>query len=218
MVRIVLVEDHALVASAMSTALSTFDDLEVVGQAASAADGAALLRHRQPDVALLDVRLGDELVTDHLRALRAACPRTALLLVSGWATEHVLDRALAEGARGLLGKEQPLADLVDGIRRAHRGEVVVAPGLLDALVRRATAPAAVEPPDARDLEVLSLLSEACSVGAIAEALGVAECTVRNRIRGCMAKLGTHSRVETVVEAVRRGWVLPRDNGAAARPA
>lgn len=213
MARVVIVEDHSLVASALAAALATFDDLEVVGVAATCAGGADLLRRRAPDVALLDVRLGDEVVTDHLRTLREAGPGTALLLVTAWATQHVLERALELGAVGVLGKEQPLAALVDGIRRAQRGQFVVPPGLVGGLVRQATAPDGRAVPDVRDLEVLALLSEACSVGAIAAALGVGEGTVRNHIRGCMAKLGTHSRVETVAEAARRGWVLPREPGA-----
>jgi len=208
-IRVVLIEDHALVAGAMAAALRTVDDLEVSGLAETFDDALELLARQEPDVALVDLTLGDRAVVDDLHVLRAASSRTRLLVVTAWATEQSADRALAEGASGLVSKTQPLAELVDGIRRVHAGELVVCPHVLAAMVRRATAPTAAPGPDRREVEVLELLAEARSTREIARTLCMSEHTVRNRIRSSMAKLGTHNRTATVAEATRRGWLVPR---------
>lgn len=206
-IRTLVIDDHALVGSALCRALGTFDGVEVVGSVTSVGEAVAALDRSRPDVALVDLRLGAELSVDRMVDLLAASPGTRLLVLTAWATEHGLDRALAAGARGLLSKEQPLEELIQGVRRVHAGELVVCPDLVDVLVRRATAPAD-HALDARELDVLALLAEARSIDDIATRLCLSEHTVRNRIRTSMAKLDAHTRVEAVSEALRRGPVLP----------
>lgn len=208
-IRLAVVEDHALVGAAMAQALATFEDLDVVGLASTVDDGVDLLARRRPEVALVDLRIGSCWVTERMDELLAASPATRVLVVTAWATEHGLDQVLSAGASGLVSKDQPLLELVDAIHRVHAGELVVCPDLLGALVRRATGPAP-DAPEVRDLEVLELLADARSTADIARSLCMSEHTVRNRIRACMTKLGTHSRVETVAEAMRRGWVVPTE--------
>lgn len=216
-IRTLVVEDHALVGAALSRALGRVDDVEVVGMATSADEAVALLARLRPDVALVDLRLGRELAVHRMADLRAASPSTRLLVVTAWATEHGLDQVLLAGAKGLLSKTQPLAELVDGVRRVHAGELVVCPELVHALVRRATTASPHDAPEDREVEVLELLAEAWSTEDIARRLCVSEHTVRNRIRTLMAKLGTHSRVETVSEGIRRGLVLPEEPDLSATP-
>lgn len=218
MIRVAVIEDHALVGAAITQALPTFEDLSVVGLATTGDAGVELVARHRPDVALIDLRLGRAWATDHLPALRTASPSTRVLVVTAWASEHGLDLALTAGAHGLLSKDQPLAELADGIRRVHAGELVVSPHLMGALVRRASAPDDRVAPDVRDLEVLRLLAEARTTTDIADELHLSEHAVRGRIRGCMAKLGTHSRLETVAEARRRGWVVPDEPDPLSAPA
>ena len=78
-------------------------------------------------MALVDLCLGRERPVDRMLELQAASAATRLLVVTGWATGHALESALAAGARGLLSKTQPLEELIDGVRRVHRGEVVICP-------------------------------------------------------------------------------------------
>lgn len=205
----IVVEDHELVGTALCRVLARVDDIDVVGMA-SGVDGAIeLLGRCRPDVALLDLRLGRDLVVDHLRAMAAASPSTRMLVLTGWPTEHGLDVALAGGAVGLVSKSQPFDELVAAIRGAHAGDLVVCPELLPALVRRATAPTSrAGTVDDGEVAVLELLVEARTTRDIADALCLSEHTVRNRIASAMAKLGVHSRVEAVREAVRRGLILP----------
>lgn len=208
-IRTLVIDDHALVGSALVRALGMFADIAVVGSATSVDEAVDALHRLRPDVALVDLRLGAELSVDRMVDLLGASPGTRLLVLTAWATEHGLDRALAAGARGLLSKEQPLDDLVEGIRRVHAGELVVCPELVDVLVRRATGPTAPTL-DVRELEVLTLLAEARSTDDIASRLFLSEHTVRNRIRSLMAKLDAHTRVEAVREGLRRGLVLPAE--------
>ncbi len=206
MIRTLVIDDHALVGSALCRALATFDDVEVLGATTSIDEAVDVLDRLRPDVALVDLRLGAEVSVDRMVDLLGASPGTRLLVLTAWATEHGLDRSLASGARGLLSKEQPLDELVEGIRRVHAGELVVCPDLVDALVQRAaTRPVTL---DERELEVLGLLAEARSTDDIAARLFLSEHTVRNRIRSLMAKLDAHTRVEAVSEGLRRGLLLP----------
>lgn len=206
-IRTFAIDDHALVGSALCRALGMFDDVEVVGSATSIDQALDALDRLRPDVALVDLRLGAEVSVDRMVDLLGASPGTRLLVLTAWATEHGLDRALSSGARGLLSKEQPLDELVEGIRRVHAGELVVCPDLVDVLVRRATAP--LTPAlDRREVEILGLLAEARTTDDIAARLFLSEHTVRNRIRSLMAKLDVHTRVEAVSEGLRRGLVLP----------
>lgn len=207
-IRSVVVEDHALVGSALCRALGTFDDIEVLALATSVAEASAVLGRLEPDVALLDLRLRGARSVDHLRELHTVSPATRFLVFTAWATEHGLDQALDAGAQGFLSKTQPLVELVEGVRRVHAGELVVCPELLPVLVQRATATDAGVSVDDREVEVLELLADARSTEDIARRLCMSEHTVRNRIRDVMAKLDAHSRVEAVSEAMRRGLVLP----------
>lgn len=206
-IRSIVVEDHALVGTALCRVLAGVDDIEVVGMATGIAGALELLARCRPDVALLDLRLGRDLVVDHLRAMTVASPGTRFLVLTGWPTEHGLDVALAGGAVGLLSKCQPMDELIAAVRSVHAGDLVVCPELLPALVRRAVSP---EPStlDDGEVAVLEMLVDARSTQQIAEALCLSQHTVRNRIASSMTKLGAHSRVEAVGEAVRRGLVLP----------
>lgn len=203
----IVVEDHELVGTALCRVLARVEDIDVVGMATGVDGAIELLGRCRPDVALLDLRLGRDLVVDHLRAMAAASPGTRMLVLTGWPTEHGLDVALAGGAVGLVSKSQPLSELVAAVRGAHAGDLVVCPELLPALVRRATAPGPATVDDG-EVAVLELLVEARTTRDIADTLCLSEHTVRNRIASSMGKLGVHSRVEAVREAVRRGLVLP----------
>jgi DNA-binding NarL/FixJ family response regulator len=139
-IHILIVEDHALVGSALCRVLAATPDLEVDGMASSIDEAVDIVRRVRPDVALVDLCIGRERSIDRLAELRSASPSTSLLILTAWPTEHGLETALAAGARGLLSKTQPFGELVDGVRRAERGEVVVCPDLVPVLVRRATAP------------------------------------------------------------------------------
>lgn len=208
-IRVVVIDDHELVRSALSLALRAESEIDVVGTARTVDDAVRVVASARPDVALLDLRLGRERPVDRMAELLAASPATRMLVVTAWATRQTLESALAAGARGVLSKSQRLDELVDGVRRVHRGEVVICPELVPALLQRATAPSEADLDD-RDFEVLELLVEGRATSEIAARLCVSEHTVRNRIRTLMNKLGVHTRGEAVAEALRRELVLPAE--------
>lgn len=206
-IRVLVVDDQELVRAALSRALDAQDDVDVVGTAASIEDAARALERDRPDVALVDLCLGRERPLERMLELQRSSPATKLLVVTGWATGHALESALGAGARGLVSKTQPLAELIDGVRRVHRGEVVICPELVPELIRRATAPSDTDLTE-RERRVLELLASARATGEIATLLCLSEHTVRNGIRCLLTKLGVHTRVEAVSEASRRGLILP----------
>lgn len=202
-----VVDDHALVRLALGRALDATPDIVVVGTSGSIGDAATVLAQVRPDVALVDLRLGRERPVERMHELQEASPATRLLVVTAWPTNHGLESALAAGARGVLSKSQRLDELVDGVRRVHRGEVVICPELVPAAIQRATAPSS-EDLDHRDICMLELLTEGRATSEIAAELCLSEHTVRNRIGTLMTKLGVHTRAETVAEALRRGLIYP----------
>lgn len=209
--RVVVIDDQELVRSALSVALAAVPEMAVVGTSDSVDDAVRVLTLTGPDVVLLDLRLGREHPLDRMAELLDAAPATQVLVLTGWATRHGLESALAAGARGVLSKSQRMDELVDAVRRVHRGEIVICPDLVGDLLRRATAPADASLDD-RERDVLELLVEAQGTAEIAARLCLSEHTVRNRIRGLMTKLDAHSRGEAVAEALRRGLVLPAEPG------
>lgn len=207
--RVVVIDDHALVRSALCRALNEVPDMSVVGTSDSMDRAIAVVAEAAPDVALVDLRLGRERPVERMQELRDASPATQLLVLTAWATRHGVEAALAAGARGVLSKSQGFGELVAGVRRAHAGEIVICPELLPALIRRATAPTDGELDD-RDFRVLELLVDGRTTGEMAAHLYLSERTVRNRVRMLMAKLGVHTRAEAVAQALRLGLVPPAE--------
>ncbi len=209
-VRVVILEDHEMVADALALSIGSTPDLEVVAVVHDLDGAVAAVGRHRPEVLLADLRIGTSEVTTATDELRDASPDTALLVVTGWATERVLDDCLDRGAAGLLCKQQPLDEILAGIRRVAGGEVVVAPALLPALLRRSRGDRGPDraAPSAREREVLVLLADGRSTEGIAEALGISVNTVRNHVRSLLQKLGVHSRLEAVSEARRRDLLPP----------
>jgi len=206
--RILLVEDHQMVAQGIVELVSAEPDLEVVGveaTVAGATDAAARLR---PDVVLMDYRLPDGDGVEATRQIRDVAPATAVVMVTSVASESVLLGAIDAGCAAFVLKDSPMQDVIDATRAAGRGEAVIAPSLLARLLprlRRTTS----APPTAltdREQQVLELLVEGLSSQAIAERLFLSMNTVRNHVQNILVKLGAHSRLEAVATAVKTGLV------------
>lgn len=211
-VRVVVLEDHEMVASALEAALEQDVRLHVVATAHDLARAVDVITEHQPDVLVTDLRLDGVEIADQLPRLRALAPTMRVLVVTGWATERTLFESLDHGAQGFIAKAQALDELVDAVVRVAAGETVVAPPLLPALVRRTSGrggrdPAALTP---REQEVLQLLGEGVGTRAMAEQLAVSPNTIRNHIRSLLAKLGASTRLEAVTIARRMDLIAPID--------
>jgi DNA-binding NarL/FixJ family response regulator len=205
---VVLVEDHAMVATALAGVLDAQSDIELQGVAGTIAEALDIVAARRPDVVIADHRLPDGDSTDAVGALLAAAPSAAVLVVAGLPTEQAFLNAMDAGATGFVSKSQPMDEFIDAVRRVGTGETVVAPSLLPALVRRIHGGVDRRTLTPRELDVLQHLAHGRSTSQVAAVLGLSPNTVRNHVANLSVKLGAHSRLEAVSIGVRRGLIAP----------
>lgn len=208
--RVVVIDDHQVLAGALKAALNSSPDLKVVGIAGTVAEGLAAVERGKPDLVVTDYRLPDGDIADHIPRFIECCPESKVLVLTGWPDESSFLRTIGAGASGFLDKQQDLDALIDAARRVLRGELVVAPHFLPLLVRRAGArdsdggrSSSLTP---RELDVLRLLADGLSTKAIADDLHLSVNTIRNHISKLLAKLDAHSRLDAVRVGVDRGLV------------
>ncbi len=207
--RVLVVDDHEMVGAALSGALALEPSIEVVGIATDGAQATGMAGRHQPDVVVTDFQLRDEQAPDFFDAFRDAADGCAILVLTGWPTERSMLLALDAGATGYLSKDQPMNALVDGVRRVAAGEVVVTPALVSVLARRSISTRTDRRQlSRRELEILDQLAGGADTAAVAGELGISPHTVRNHVARLMVRLGTHSRLEAVSEAVRQGIIAP----------
>ncbi|HEY8340635.1 MAG TPA: response regulator transcription factor [Egibacteraceae bacterium] len=217
-IRVLLVDDQALMRAGFRMILESEDDLEVVGEAGNGYEALELARRTRPDVVLMDIRMpkmdGVE-ATRHLAGPDVEDPVKVLILTTFDLDEYVYS-ALRAGASGFLLKDAPPDDLVDAIRVVAAGDALLAPSvtrrLLDEFASRpdpsARPPAALERLTAREVEVLTLVARGLSNAEIAKELYVGETTVKTHVGRILAKLGLRDRVQAVVLAYEEGLVRP----------
>lgn len=206
--RVLVVDDHRTFAELLSRALNAEPDLECVGHAQNSNEAQVAVARLHADVVLMDVRLPDrdgirtaaELVTDH--------PELKIIVLTAHATLADIERAAAAGVCGFLAKDGSLADVLEGLRTARRGSLILPDGLLDRLSSlgerdRAAWPWHLTP---RELEVLTLLGLGRDPRSIAKELGVSLHTCRGYVKEILAKLNVHSQLEAVVLATRSGLI------------
>ena len=202
--RVVLVEDHDMVAEAIGLALDQADGLQVVGRADSVATALVETRRGEPDVVVLDRRLPDGDGIEAISALTATGAR--VLVLTGEATAAMASRIVECGGSGLVLKSANLEELISAVRSIAAGEVVFDPkllaGVLDRLTGRVRATGARL--TARERETLLLLADGVSTEVLGERLGVARNTTRNHVQRVLEKLGARSKLEAVSIARREG--------------
>ncbi|MET8757667.1 response regulator transcription factor [Lentzea sp. NPDC004782] len=203
MTRVVLVEDHDMVAEAIGLALERAG-IEVIARTTTVAATLAETRRGEPDVVLLDRRLPDGDGTALIPELVKGGAK--VLVLTGEATASVAARVAEAGGAGLMLKSARLDELVDAVRRVAGGEVVFDPkllaGVLDRLTGRVKAAGATL--TAREHETLLLLADGAGTDQISTRLGVARNTARNHVQRVLDKLGARSKLEAVSIARREG--------------
>ncbi len=207
MVRVVVVDDHEVLADALTQVLDAEPDLRVVGAAHTLADARALLADTEVDVVLLDHRLPDGEGVAAIPELRALQPHAAIVILTAMTADTVLITAIENGAAGFISKTHGVGEVTSAVRSAGQGESVVSPELLVRLLprlRQEAEPDTGAELTAREAEVLRHLAEGMSNAAIAEAMGVSVHTVRNHLANLSAKLGAHSRLEVLSIAIKQG--------------
>ena len=203
---VVIVDDHALVREGLRSLLSQHEDIEVVGEAGTVADALAVVEEAQPDLVLLDLRLGEEEGVDVARALRAKGSDVTILMLSVHDTSRHLRESLAAGADGYLLKSVAAVDLAAGIRSAVAGETVIGQEFVPKLLEDAQRGVPMGQPDVtkREQEILELVADGLGNREIAERLEISARTAQKHLENLFKKFAVHDRTELVAHAFRRG--------------
>ena len=214
MIRLLLVDDHEIVRRGLRELLESNDDLKVIAEAGSLEE-ALNLSLDEVDVAVLDVRLPDGSGVDLCRSLHEQRPALACLMLTSFADNEALSASMLAGARGYVLKNVRGDDLVTSIRRVAAGETLMTTEQLDRakerLRRQIAEDARLESLSDQERRILELLSEGMSNREIAEAMFLAEKTVKNYVSNLLAKLGYQRRTEAALFAQRQyDRTHPRD--------
>jgi DNA-binding NarL/FixJ family response regulator len=217
-VRVLLVDDQPLLRHSLAMIINNEPDLAVVGEAGNGVDAVVRARATQPDVVLMDVRMPH---LDGLEATRRICTDPALstariLVLSMFDLDEYVYEALHAGASGFLLKDAHPEELIEAIRRTHRGESLFAPSILTRLVAHYVAAPRPDRPTptmrqltGREVEVLTLIGGGLSNDEIATALAISVKTVKTHITHLIAKLTVRDRAQLVIAAFNAGLVRPR---------
>lgn len=203
MIRVVLVDDHPVVRAGLAAVLHPNGDIEICGEAATAAEALTVIQSTKPDVILMDLNLGDG--TDGARAtqlIRRLPNPPRVLVLTTYEDDANIVRAVDAGATGYLLKDAHPAELARAIRATARGETVLAAPVASRLLNRVTGSNAALTP--RELEIITELARGGSNRDIARRLSVSEATVKSHLVQIFSKLGVDSRTKAVLEAQKRG--------------
>jgi two-component system response regulator DevR len=210
--RILIVDDHAVVRRGLQAVLEDEEGLEVVGEAASGQESVAKARALRPDVVLMDIRMGegdDASGIDACRQIRSELPGTQVIMFTSYGERESVLSSIMAGATGFLTKNVGHAQLVEAIRAAGRGESLLDPSVtrdvIDRLAQLSKAPR--KPEDVlseREKEVLLLIAQGCTNKEIGTRLFVSPYTARNHVIRILDKLGLSRRSEAAAEAVKLG--------------
>jgi DNA-binding NarL/FixJ family response regulator len=216
-IRIVLVDDHALVLAGLRILIESQRGFAVVGEASAREEALAVVARERPAIVLLDLDLAGQSGLDLIPGLLACSPESRILVLTGVRDAGAHQKAVRAGARGVLLKEMAADVLIKAIEKVHAGEAwlnraMVANVLAD-LPRPGRGPDDPEGPRIRSLsgrerEVLALIGEALSNKRIAERLNVTETTVRHHLTSIFGTLGVSDRLELLVYAHRHKLVPP----------
>ncbi|MEZ4767397.1 MAG: response regulator transcription factor [Caldilineales bacterium] len=210
-IRVLIVDDHAVVRQGLRSYLELKDDIEVAGEAATGAQALAMLAASRPDVALMDLVMPEMDGVQATRRILAAWPDVKVIVLSSFTDDERIFAALEAGATGYLLKDVKPAELADAIRAARRGDPVMHPEVMRKVMRRAVgSPAesgeeqAIASLTERELEVLRLLAQGMSNRELAQTLGISEKTVKTHVSSILSKLDVADRTQAALLAQRHG--------------
>ncbi len=206
-IRILIVDDHAMVRLALAEAIERHDDLQLVGEAENGARAIELYRTLRPDVVTMDFKLPDLDGDEVIAAITAEFPDARILLLSIFETEENIYRATEAGALGCVTKAAEIEEMIAGIRAVARGKVYFSQGLAAKLEERSKR----EELTARELEVLKYLAAGLSNKQISSSLAMAESTVKHHLERIFNKLDVKDRTQAVTSAVKRGIIHLRES-------
>lgn len=202
-IRVLLVDDHAVVRAGLRALLEKAADLEVVGEAGSGRDALNLARRIRPDVLVTDLLLADLDGVTVTRRVRSEVPETQVVMLAGGRDDEAsVVRAVRAGAIGYLSKHADIDVLIQTIRSAASGRVQLSARATARLVQELRAPTNPTPLTDREQEVLREIGVGRTNKEIARSLRIAETTVKSHVRAILDKLGVQSRTQAALHALR----------------
>jgi len=211
--RLLLVDDHAVVRSGLQMLLGNEDDVEIIGEAGTAAEALSSAADLKPDVILMDIGLPDKSGIEATRDIKAKFPKVAVVALTIHEDEEYFFKMLEAGASGYVPKRAAPEELLRAIRAAAHGEVYLYPSMAKLLVRDYLVSEPVNKEQSvskvltnREQEVLTHLAEGESNEEIAKVLVISPKTVARHRENIMRKLNLHSRAELVRYAIRKGII------------
>jgi DNA-binding NarL/FixJ family response regulator len=213
MIRVCLVDDQTLVRQGIQSLLELVDDIGVVAEASDGVEALQVIRNSCPDVVLLDVRMPRMTGLQVLQELGALHELPPTIILTTFDDQAVVLEGIRRGAKGFLLKDVSLAQLVNAIRTLAAGGTLIQPAITERIVKSIEQVAndfpALDSPDPlteREIEVLRLMTGGHSNREIAEALHVAEGTIKNHVSNILSKMGVRDRTRAVLKALEHGYV------------
>ena len=206
-IRVFLLDDHELVREGIRSLLESDPEIEVVGEATTAAEAMTRIPLANPDVAILDVRLEDGSGIEVCRELRSANAELICLMLTSFADDDALYASVMAGAAGYVLKQIKARDLIEDVKKVARGESLMDPRAVARVVERISNPPKTDPAmeslSPQEQRILEHISEGMTNKQIAESMFLAEHTVKNYITGLLRKLKMSSRTEAAIYATKR---------------
>lgn len=201
-IRILLVDDHAVIRMGLAFMMNSLPDITVVGEAANGAEAQTLFTQLRPDVTLVDLKLPDMTGIECIAQLRKTQPEARAIILTTYGGDENIYRALQAGARSYLLKDMSRDEIIDTVRAVDAGQTRLPPSIAASLAARM--------PDtglsSREIEILRFIASGSSNKEIGTALGISESTVKGHVNHLLQKLKARDRTEAVTLGIRRGMI------------
>ncbi len=207
MIRVMIVDDHAMVRSGLACFLQAYDDFEIVGEASSGLEATQLCGAYKPEVVLMDLKMPGMDGAEATRTIRERYPETRVLILTSFPEEALVQSAIKSGASGYLLKNATAEEIAHAIRSAVRGRSTFAPEAVQALIHTATQPPAIgNDLTEREREILALMVRGMTNPQIGAQIYVSRATVRFHVSNILSKLNVANRTSAVALAVQTSLV------------
>jgi two-component system NarL family response regulator len=201
-IRVLIAEDHLIARVGLATIVQSQPDMQVVAEASSGDEAVALHAEHHPDITLMDVRMPGLTGIEAMARIREASPQARFIAISTYSGDEEIRQALGAGAGAYLTKDVLDADLISTIRLVHAGRSYLPPAVAAVLAAHGSPPELTP----RELDVLRLIVAGRSNREIAQALAIAEYTVKNHVKNILSKLNVADRTQAATSAIQRGIV------------